>query len=322
MSDLSWSYGVVVPTYNGARFLPRCLTAVFAQSLPPVEVVVVDDASTDDPAAAVAALGLPVRVIRHPANRGLPATRNTGVQALGTEFVALLDCDDEWRPGKLVAQMALFAAAPDLDLVYSDFAHRHPDGSPAPWQGGLVERHRRWGVPLEAVGGVGYRHGPGVHEWLLAKTSFVHPSAAVVRRTALDRIGGFDESYRSAEDLECWVRLAAAGRFGLVDAVAVDVEQRPDSLGHQTVQAGEHLLRLYAEALPRYPEMPATLRAEVADRAARTHFDLGWEYGRAGDAARSRRHLRAAVQLRPTWRHRVALWKAYCRPAVARWTGR
>ncbi len=322
MPDLPFRYGVVVPTYNGARFLPRCLAAVFAQTLPPAEVVVVDDASTDDPAAVVAALGLPVRVVRHPVNRGLPATRNTGIQALNTEFVALLDCDDEWRPGKLAAQMALFAAAPDLDLVYADFAHRHPDGSPAPWQGGLVARHRRWGVPLDPVGDCGYRHGSGVHEWLLAKTSFIHPSAAVVRRAALERVGGFDETLRHMEDLDLWVRLGLAGRFGLVDAVAVDVDQRPDSLGHRLVPAAEHLLRLYAAAADRYPPLPPALAAEVTDRVAQTHFDLGWEYGRAGDAPGSRRHLREAVKLRPTWRNRVALWKAYCRPAVARYFGR
>ncbi len=315
--------GVVVPAYNCARFLARALRSVCAQVPAPADVVVVDDGSDDDPASVVAALGLPVRVVRHRCNEGLPAARNTGVREVRAEWVALLDADDEWRPGKLAAQLAVVAADARVDVVYTDFAHRSPDGSPVDWQGGLLARHRAWGVPAEPVPGVpdAVAHAAGLDHWLLAKTSFCHPSTVLVRRTLLERVGGFDRTYRSAEDLECWVRLAAAGRFALVDRVLVDVDQRPDSLGHQRVRAGEHLLRLYDEVLTRDPELPAWVLAEVAARVARTHADLGYEYRRAGDTAAARRHLRAAARLAPSWRNRVALLKGVILPTVSRLRG-
>src|SRR5580698_3310993 len=89
---------VVIPAYNAAHFLPRCLNSVFAQTLQPAEVIVVDDGSTDDSADVARKLG--ARVVSR-LNGGLSAARNTGVHNSSSEWVALLDADDMWSPEKL-----------------------------------------------------------------------------------------------------------------------------------------------------------------------------------------------------------------------------
>lgn len=311
-------YAVVIPSYNCARYLTRCVRAIAAQDLAPADIVVVDDGGSDDPAAALA--GLPARLVRHDRNRGLSQARNTGFDATTADLIALCDADDEWLPGKMAAQLALLEAAPKLTFAYADFAHRLPDGSPTDWQGGLVARHRAWGVPLESVPGVegGHAHGPGLAHWLLAKTSFCHPSTVVIRRKAWAKTGGFATDYKSAEDLELWVRLAELGPAGVADRVTVQVEQRPESLGHNTVKLAEHMLKIYAAARGRHPALPAWVRREIDARTAQFHADLGYHYRRVGDGKLARAHLRQALAAAPSARNRLALLKGYVLPTMSR----
>ena len=107
---------VIIPAYNAARFLPRCLKSVFAQTLQPDEVIVVDDGSTDNTATLAAALG--ARVISQ-RNGGISAARNTGYQNATGAWIALLDADDLWSPAKLERQVARIR--PDTILVYTGF---------------------------------------------------------------------------------------------------------------------------------------------------------------------------------------------------------
>ena len=112
--DRGITISVVIPAYNAAHFLPRCLKSVFAQTLKPAEVIVVDDGSTDDTAAVAAALG--ARVIGRQ-NGGISAARNTGIQNASGQWIALLDADDLWAPEKLERQVACIR--PETVLVYT-----------------------------------------------------------------------------------------------------------------------------------------------------------------------------------------------------------
>src|SRR5262249_59293001 len=94
---------VVIPCYNGARFLRETLASVLAQTLPPLEVLVIDDGSTDDSGAVAESFGPPVRVIRQP-NQGESVARNRGIEEAKGEWVGFLDADDLWNPDKLERQ--------------------------------------------------------------------------------------------------------------------------------------------------------------------------------------------------------------------------
>lgn len=112
------SIGVIIPTYNGERFLAETIHSVLAQSYPPCEVIVVDDGSDDGTAALVAAFGHPVRMVSNP--RGGPAgARNRGIEETRAEFIAFIDHDDLWHQDKLAKQMEAFDADPSLDVCVS-----------------------------------------------------------------------------------------------------------------------------------------------------------------------------------------------------------
>src|SRR5712692_6205416 len=104
----------IVPVFNGERYLAEALESILKQSYRPLEIIVVDDGSTDGTANVVARYGAKVRCLRQP-NSGPAIARNLGLSAATGEFVAFLDADDLWHPEKLERQMARFQARPELD---------------------------------------------------------------------------------------------------------------------------------------------------------------------------------------------------------------
>lgn len=188
---------VVIPAYNAAEFLPRCLKSVFAQTLAPEEVIVVDDGSSDNTAAVAAELG--AKVIRRQ-NGGTSAAKNTGIQAATGDWIALLDADDIWMADKLQQQVALIGS--DTVLVYT----------------GIREFDDR-----------GTRDYTFVHPRALKVTlrysTSIKTSSVIVRRQAVMQNGGFREDILACEDWEMFVRLQRMGSFEAV----------PDPLTHYYV---------------------------------------------------------------------------------------
>ena len=178
--------GVVITTYNHARFLGEALESVFAQTRRPDVVLVLDDGSTDDPAAVTARFP-GVRLIRQE-NRGLAAARNAGLAALDTSFVVFLDADDRLGPAALESGLACFARAPESGLVYG--GHRYIDV-----QGQQI------GERFEP---------PGDHPYLqLLLGNFIAMHGTVMyRRDRLLASGGFDERLRRCEDYDLYLRMA------------------------------------------------------------------------------------------------------------------
>ena len=184
---------VVIPAYNRAHLIGRAIASVLAQSYRNFEIIVVDDASTDDLATTLAAAGSPrLRCISHPRNRGAAAARNTGIAAANGEFTAFLDSDDVWFPGKLAHQVAAMRDQPP-DIVGHVCAYDClkagdkprviiPDWAP------LTFRHRQL---------FGCTCGPG--------------TTLLCRRSVFAEIGPLDEELRRLEDWDWLLRLSEKG---------------------------------------------------------------------------------------------------------------
>src|SRR5436190_15499550 len=112
---------VIIPAYNSAAYLPETLHSIVSQSVKDVEVIVIDDGSTDGTAAVAAAFGNTVRGIRVDHSGGPARPRNIGIQAARGELIALFDGDDIMLPGKLEEQQAFLADHPDIPLVFTNF---------------------------------------------------------------------------------------------------------------------------------------------------------------------------------------------------------
>src|SRR5688572_2836188 len=118
------SVSVVIPVYNRARCIGRAIASAVRQALPPLEIIVVDDGSTDDSCEVVAAISAQeprIRLLRQDSNRGGAAARNVGLMAARAEFVAFLDSDDEWLGDHLERRLAVLQAAPQPALVHGSF---------------------------------------------------------------------------------------------------------------------------------------------------------------------------------------------------------
>jgi hypothetical protein len=192
------TFSIVVAAYEVADRIGAALASAFEQTLEPLEVIVCDDASTDDLASALAPFRERIRYLRHELNRGEAAAKNTAARAAGGEFVVILDADDVFYPSRLEALGELAADRPDLDILTTD-AHFVADGQ-------IVRRCYEPYWPFVAED---QRRG-------ILERNFIFGLAAV-RRERLLAIGGFDEAIRWTTDWDCWIRLIFSGsQAGLV----------------------------------------------------------------------------------------------------------
>lgn len=286
---------VIIPTHNGGRYVKAAVESVNAQTFADHEILVVDDGSTDDTSEIVARLAGPVRRIPHEKALGPAAARNTGIREARGLYLALLDVDDRWHADKLACLLDLLEARPEIDVAFSDFVHVLQDGSPGPWRGGLREQIRARGMELEQVSAQGYVFTRPVVSELICYSSFMHPSTVVFRRQAIERAGYFDERVRGVEDLQMWIRFAYHCRIGYVDRVLAEVEQRPDSLGHNRLTMCENTVGMLQRLSEYVPNLSAADLASIERRCAAAHRSLGWLYFDRGDGARARQHYQAAL---------------------------
>jgi glycosyltransferase involved in cell wall biosynthesis len=204
---------VVIPAYNAAWCIRRAVDSVLAQSFRDFELIVVDDGSTDDTAAILAGYGDALRVVSKP-NGGLSSARNAGIAAAQGKYVAFLDADDWWLPGKLATQVALMESRPDLLFCSTVSGVQTPEGQRlADWRCGRDDRR-------------------SALECIFAVNAFVagSGSAVLAKREAFQRAGSFDESLRSLEDIDMWMRLAALGGFSCIDETLVFIEKSASSM--------------------------------------------------------------------------------------------
>jgi len=186
------SISVVIPAYNGVRFVAETIESVLAQTLPADEVLVIDDGSTDDTAAIAEGFAPRVRVFRR-SNQRTAAARNFGVEQATGEWIAFVDHDDLWEPHKLERQMAELARHPEADLCYTGFAPLIKKGNSA-----------RIGKVYEVPPAEDIRRS-------LYRTVTFLPSSIVIRRSTFVAVNGFDTKIYKSEDYDMWLRLLHAG---------------------------------------------------------------------------------------------------------------
>ena len=206
----------IVPVFNGERYLREALDSILAQTYRPLEVVVVDDGSTDGTAAVVASYGEQIRYLSQP-NAGPAAARNLGLQAAIGEFIAFLDADDLWHPEKLARQMARFAARPKLALC--------------------VTHARNFWIPELSEEAARYRGHPRLAEALPGYLT----STLLARRTLFDTPGQFNAALRLGEDTDWFLRAAERGVvMELVSEVLVYRRLHQTTLSWRLVSVNSH----------------------------------------------------------------------------------
>jgi glycosyltransferase involved in cell wall biosynthesis len=229
---------VVIATYNMGRYLPEALESALSQDYPALEVRIVDDGSGDDTAQVLERWRDDARVHVHvQANAGQTRAKNRGIADSRGDFIAFLDADDVWLPGKLRRQMALFAAHPQVGVVYSDYECMDGEGRPLP-KGPTPMRRGRITGPLLI-------------------DNFVSFSSSVVRRSCLEACGAFDESLDMGIDYELWLRLSASYSFDFVPEATLRYRIWPGSMSKNFKKRYASAIRIMEGFLERHPNAVA-----------------------------------------------------------------
>lgn len=222
---------VIIPTYNRAGFVEASIRSVLAQRYGNLELIVVDDGSTDHTKEVVAALPDPrLRYIGHERNRGAAAARNTGLKQASGRYIAFQDSDDEWMPEKLGLQVEVLERGDHkLGMVHTGFSRmRGRESRPTEW----LPKHLRSG---DIAGQI-------------LRGNFIGTPTAVVRRECFEKAGHFDTRLDHLEDWEMWIRIAQFYRVSYMDRTLVVTHDLPDGLSSDLgtlIRAHEYILRKY-----------------------------------------------------------------------------
>lgn len=277
---------VVIPCYNGERFIARAIESVRAQTAGPGEIIVVDDGSTDGSRAVIDACAAGGRVspLYHDENRGIPAARNSGISACTGRYIAFLDQDDYWRADKLERQLAVFTGDPagEIGLVFSDLSIVDDRGRTIHRKRGRIPR--------------------GFNEYsrremlrALYMDNFIPIVSSLVRRECFESVGLLNEKITSGgDDYEFCLRLLASYRvFAIEEPLA---SRRMHALNYtDAARMLPDVMRVIDEFADRVPEV-SDLRGR---RTSGLLCDIGGYYQRLGKSGDARRCYRDALRHQP-----------------------
>jgi len=282
---------VIIPTYNRVALLPEAIDSVFAQTYRDIELIVVDDGSTDDTRDLLAGYGNRLQALFLPHAGYPPPALNAGIRAAHGEFIAFLDSDDRWLPDKLDRQMALLDGAPQCGFAYGNVAFLYPDGSISP---AVIP-------PKQLPSGRILRD--------LVRNMFIHPSTLIVRRTLLERVGLFDEDAHGNTEYALILRLARLSEATCIPEPVALVRRHAGQYSESLGGHNYELALLALERLAREP-LPWSVRLEVRRSSARYHTHLARLHLLVGERDRAllsaaKDHLAQALRAyplhRPAW---------------------
>ena len=245
-SDANPRVSVIIPTYNAAPFIARTLNSILEQDFSDLEVVVVDDGSTDDTTVIVDGFESRVRLIRQQ-NAGVAAARNRAIAEARGDLIAFLDHDDVWYPGKLRRQVALLDSRPEVGVVYGNAQFID------------LEDKRMWT----------YLSAPRLHRGRvllpLFLDCFIPLLTAVVRTKLIARIGAFSPRWHIAEDYDLFLRAAEVTEVDYVDGIVAGYRIHPGNLSRSYARRILEEQEVLTACLSRNPG----LRPQVGETAVR-----------------------------------------------------
>ena len=274
---------VVLPTYNGEKYIGEALESAFAQTLPPFEVIVVDDGSTDDTGKIVGRYGDRVRYIAQ-TNRGVAGAYNTGIAAATGDLVAFLEHDDLWAPEKNALQVQAFERQ-HVGLVFCPVSL-------------LAEGQASKTNSLELDDGEGLY---GFADFF-KQNRILNCSTVMIKRGLLSQVGGFREDLRLGFDYDLWLRVLAHCNVFSVPEPLVTYRIHGGNLSrdaHELLAAQGNL-----QTMLRWVGDPVAERAvgrkAIQTRVAALYKRVAWDYVKLGMREEELRHLWEAVKVNPS----------------------
>ncbi|GAB6053423.1 glycosyltransferase [Magnetospira thiophila] len=289
---------VILPCYNARDTVAETIRSVYAQDHKNIELILVDDGSTDGTGEVLREL-----VADHPQtriitteNRGVYSARNTALAACNGDFIAFIDADDVWFPDKISRQLACLAEAPAAGMCHT--AATKIDGNGIPF--GTLEIQEAY---------------QGNCFLTLLRQNGIILSSAMIRRAVLEKVHGFDDSFRSVADWEFWIRVSQDFAFAALAAPLLNYRYHPGNMSRNIPQIALNHARIIAKSRYAFggqgPEIDKALRE--------AEYRMNLIYGRAhvvrGDRRLGRRMLFCALCQGPLT---VFLLKSFLRGIIPR----
>lgn len=266
---------VVLPTFNRGSVLARAIGSVLNQTYADLELLVIDDASTDDTRDVVQSIhDERLRYLRLANNVGPAAARNAGIRQARGDLIAFQDSDDEWLPGKLEEQMKVFENAPaEVGVVYTGF-----------WK---VQGDKKTYIPSSTTP----RMEGNIHDILL-RGNFVGTPTAVVKKECFGKAGMFDEEMAMLEDWELWIRISAYYQFRFINKPLVVSHHTPGGVNEQSADIWARAIELILEK--HFQDFRSNTRL-----LARHQYSIGNLLCQSGRVAQGREYLFRTVKAYP-----------------------
>ena len=285
---------VVIPVYNGSRYLAQAVSSVLEQDYPAHEIIAVDDGSTDGTPEILRSFGDRL-IVRRVENRGSAHARNVGLELATGDSVAFLDHDDIWFRNRLEKQAELIERNPQAGVFCANFIFRHDR---------FGSRRVRHYDALRHRSGLNFNRPLVLHPFaLLVRENFLGTASALcIRKSVVELAGPFDPSYRVAQDFEFILRCALRAPFVLCSQVLLYKRTHSGNISGDKVRTYTSHRRILLDVLERHGE---EIRRQSAlgpflEALALNDLDLGnyqFEAGRRGEAFRL---YREALGIRPT----------------------
>ena len=263
---------VVIPAYNCAPFISETLESVYRQTYTNLEIVLVDDGSTDDTPSALAPHMDRIRYL-YQENKGTAAARNAGIQMAKGDLIAFLDNDDLWFPEKIDLQVRVLQEHPECGLVFTD--GKEIDGSRV-LRDSLMANHLQSWIDQRDDQDSRVMHGWLFNE-LITLNFICSASGVMVRKQSVKRIGGFDERIAIADDYDLYLRMARLYPMAYLRPCLYVWRYRKES------QSGSRNNRQYRWTKAMLPVlekhlhiMPMELRPQVRRRLLNMYWQIGW----------------------------------------------
>jgi glycosyltransferase involved in cell wall biosynthesis len=289
------SVSVIIPAYNARVHIGEAIDSVLAQGYENLEIIVVDDGSGDGTADFVTQHYPAVQLIRK-ANGGAATARNAGLRAASGEYIAFLDADDLWLPGKLNAQLRYLTDHPDILMLCTRFTFWLADdqGEFPPPDSLPIDPS----IPDNEI-------NPALSGWIYHKLlldSMVWTSTVVMHRSLFDQLGEFDESLRLGQDYDYWLRAARITPIHTLRRPFALYRQHPASATARgaTINYGAIVIskavKRWGTASPNGESVPRRL---VSQRLAGIHFSNGYSHYKHGNYPQAFKDLKHAVLKHP-----------------------
>lgn len=270
---------VIIPTYNCAHYLEQAIESAMNQTFRDLEIIVMDDGSTDNTAQVVRKYETQIRYF-YQDNQGVSAARNHAIRASSGDLIALLDADDWWEPTKLEEQVPLLLEDPELCMAYSDLDVISDDGS----------RNASF-LSTRPLASSGYVFNQ------LIQSKFILPSTVLLRRSFLEQVGMFDESMRSVEDPDLWLRMCQRWEIALVRKPLTHRRQGAANLSSDENLGTEYSIKLWVKSLS-LPNLTAAQRLAMVKELERSYFARGYFYFTKGQMQACRDCMRQSLNCR------------------------